>query len=128
MIRNIKSSSIVKSSKLSLTTRDYSKEVKLQPLTALFYKYVPDVLEKRGAVRMVHLVFAAKAKQEGKLLYGGAFDPVSDGAMLVFNGDCKEYVENFAKNDPYVTSKLVSSYEIKKWNNVALEAPEYYQE
>jgi uncharacterized protein YciI len=99
---------------------------RIEPYTVLFYKYLPDILEKRTAFRTAHLQYAAKSKKEGRLLLGGAFQPVSDGAMLLFKGDCAQYVENFAKHDPYVTNKLVVSYEIKPWSSVELLDPSAY--
>jgi len=80
----------------------------------LFYTYVDNMLEKRGPVRPTHLEHANKAVAAGHLLAGGAFMPDCEGGLLVFDAD-RATVEEFAKNDPYVTSKLVTKYEIKEW-------------
>ena len=109
-------------------TRSYAKPPIISPHTALFYKYVPDAVEKREPFRVAHLKHAAKAKEEGKLVHGGAFEPASDGALIVFKGDCRDYAEQFASNDPYVTGKVVLSYEIKKWNTVDIQSSDTYVE
>ncbi len=108
--------------------RHYATTPKIVPHTLLFYKYVPDVLEKRAPHRMKHMEYAAKSKEEGKLIHGGALEPASDGAIIVFKGDIPEYVENFAKNDPYVVNKVVQSYKVQKWNTIDLEPSSHYKE
>ena len=106
--------------------RHYSKQIKINVHTLLFYKYIPDIMEKRGPHRINHMLHASKSKQEGKFLMGGAHEPASDGATIVFQGDCTEYAEEFARNDPYVQNGLVQHYTIKKWNVVDVGVPEDY--
>jgi len=85
---------------------------------ALFYDYVPDALEKRAPHRAAHLALAKEWLAAGKLLLGGAFDPVSDGALLVFRAESAAEVEAFVRNDPYVLNGVVARWRVKPWTVV----------
>ena len=81
----------------------------------LFYTYAPDVLEKRPKFRGAHLGHARAALARGELQLAGAFaDPV-DGAALFFSAPSKSVVEQFAKDDPYVTGGLVTKWVVREW-------------
>ena len=84
----------------------------------LTYDYVPDVLEKRAPFRPDHLALAREYQGQGKLLLAGAFEPPSDGAMLVFRVDSAAEVEEFVARDPYVKNGLVTRHRIRPWNVV----------
>ena len=87
----------------------------------LFYTYGPDVLEKRPKFRGAHLGHARAAQARGELKLAGAFaDPV-DGAVLFFSAPAKSVVEQFAKDDPYVTGGLVTSWVVREWTTVVGE-------
>ena len=88
----------------------------------LFYTYVADMATRRGAVRPLHLVHAEAAVRAGRLLAGGAYAPNTDGGLLVFDAG-RDEVEAFARADPYVTSKLVTHWEVKEWVVVVGKAP-----
>jgi uncharacterized protein YciI len=84
----------------------------------LFYTYVPDILVKRPAFRGAHLGHARASMARGEFQLGGAFaDPV-DGAVLFFEADSKAVVEQFAKDDPYVTGGLVTKWIVREWTTV----------
>lgn len=84
----------------------------------LFYTYVPDVLEKRPEFRGAHLGYARASMARGEFKLGGAFaDPV-DGAVLFFEAASKTVVEQFAKDDPYVTGGLVTQWIVRAWTTV----------
>ena len=84
----------------------------------LFYTYVPDGLEKRPKFRGAHLGHARAAVARGELRLAGAFaDPV-DGAALFFQADSKAVVEQFARDDPYVTGGLVTRWVVREWTTV----------
>jgi len=84
----------------------------------LFYKYVPDVLERRPQFRGAHLKHARESIARGELQLGGAFaDPV-DGGVLFFSAPSKAVVEDFARADPYVTSGLVTEWKVREWTTV----------
>ena len=84
----------------------------------LFYTYVPDVLEKRPKFRGAHIGHARASIARGELQLGGAYaDPV-DGALLLFKCDSKAVVEQFAKDDPYVTGGLVTKWIVREWTTV----------
>lgn len=84
----------------------------------LFYDYVQDYLERRGALRDEHLVLARAAVERGELLLGGAFAGPADGCMLLFSGSSPAVAENFAKADPYVTKGLVTRWRVREWTTV----------
>ena len=89
----------------------------------LFYTYVPDVLEKRPKFRGAHLGHARAAVARGELRLAGAFaDPV-DGAALFFQADSKNVVEQFARDDPYVTGGLVTRWVVREWTTVVGDNP-----
>ena len=85
---------------------------------ALFYEYVPDVLEKRTPYRSDHLALAKEAHAAGRLILAGAFDPASDGALFVFKGESASEVEDFVRRDPYVKNGVVTGWRVKPWTVV----------
>ncbi len=85
---------------------------------ALFYDYVPDVLEKRAPHRSAHLALAKEAQAAGKLVLAGAFDPPTDGALLVFKAESAAEVEAFVRRDPYVGNGVVTGWRVKPWTVV----------
>jgi uncharacterized protein YciI len=87
----------------------------------LLYTYVPDILEKRPRFRAAHLGHARAALARGELVLAGAFaDPV-DGGALFFSAASKAVVEEFAKEDPYVTGGLVTKWVVREWTTVVGE-------
>jgi len=85
---------------------------------ALFYDYVPDILERRGPHRPGHLALAQEHHQRGELALAGAWSDPVDGALFVFNVADRDMVERFVEHDPYVTNGLVTSFRIRSWNVV----------
>ncbi|WP_242392959.1 YciI family protein [Anaeromyxobacter oryzisoli] len=81
---------------------------------ALFYDYVPDVLERRKPHRDGHLALAAELNRKGTLLFAGAFDP-PNGALFVFQGTQAD-VEEFVRRDPYVKNGVVTGHRILPWH------------
>jgi len=88
----------------------------------LIYELCPDYLERRAEVRDAHLKLAWQAVERGDIVLAGALDSPADRAMLLFQGDSPEVAQAFARNDPYVTNKLVERWEVRKWNTVVGEA------
>jgi uncharacterized protein YciI len=84
---------------------------------ALLYETVPDYVQRRAAFRAEHLAAAQQARQEGRLLLAGAFDP-PDGALLVFKAESADEVAAFARADPYVRNGLVTSWRVRTWTVV----------
>ena len=87
-------------------------------LFVLTYDYVPDVLQKRTPFRADHLALIQELHAAGKILYAGAFDPVTDGALFVFRADSQADVEAFVKRDPYVKNGVVTGHRVRPWNVV----------
>ena len=84
------------------------------PHFALFYETAENFAERRQPYRQAHLALVDAAHREGRLLLAGALKPAA-GALLVFRADDISDVERFAKNDPYVTSGLVTSWRVREW-------------
>lgn len=84
----------------------------------LFYDYVPDYLERRGALRDAHLALAKAAIDRGELFLGGAFANPADGAVIIFSADSPAVAEEFAKADPYVRNGLVTKWWVREWTTV----------
>ena len=82
---------------------------------ALFYDVVDDFVSRRAAYREDHLQLAREAHRRGELLLAGAFSEPADRALLVFRAAERSAVEEFARNDPYVISGLVTRWEIRAW-------------
>ncbi len=84
----------------------------------LIYTYVEDMLAKRGPHREAHLARIEAARQDGKLLIGGAFGDPPSGAAIGFTGMSREQVEAWAAADPYVLGGLVRERRIEPWTLV----------
>lgn len=84
----------------------------------LFYDYVPDYLERRGALREAHLAHLAPFLDRGELVLGGAFAAPADGAALLFLAEGPETAEAFARADPYVLEGLVTGWRVRAWTTV----------
>ncbi|MBI3406803.1 MAG: YciI family protein [Planctomycetes bacterium] len=85
---------------------------------ALFYDVVDDYVARRSEFREAHLRLAQAAVERGELLLGGAFAEPVDRALLIFRGPDRSVAENFARNDPYVMSGLVSRWHVRNWTVV----------
>ncbi len=86
---------------------------------ALFYDVVEDFVARRTMYRGEHLELVRAAHQRGELLLAGALAEPADRALLIFRVADKRTVEDFAKSDPYVTSGLVTRWEVRPWTVVA---------
>jgi uncharacterized protein YciI len=84
----------------------------------LLYDYVPDYLERRGAIRGEHFAHATAYKDRGELLMAGAFTDPADGAVLVFRSDDESVPRSFAENDPYLKHGLITSWTVRRWKHV----------
>ncbi len=82
---------------------------------ALFYDYVPDMVERRTAHCDAHLELVRGLHAQGRIVLAGAFAPV-DGALLVFRAETPAEVEAFVKADPYVLHGLVTRWRIREWS------------
>ncbi|KAG8458289.1 hypothetical protein KFE25_005136 [Diacronema lutheri] len=83
----------------------------------LRYSYVPDMLERRQPHRAAHLEHWKRDIDSGALRLAGAYGPV-DGALFVFRGKTRAYVEERARTDPYCLAELVPSTSTVDWTVV----------
>jgi uncharacterized protein len=89
-----------------------------EQLLALFYDYVPDILERRVPHREAHLSHAKAAAERGELVIAGALGDPPHGAMFAFRVDGPEAVQEFVAGDPYVSADLVTAHRIEPWTVV----------
>jgi uncharacterized protein YciI len=82
---------------------------------ALFYDVVDDFVSRRAPYREEHLRLVRAAHHRGEIVLAGALTDPTDRALLVFRATDLAVVEDFARNDPYVTSGLVTRWEVRPW-------------
>lgn len=84
----------------------------------LFLEFNESYEARRPEFRDEHLTKAWAAVERGELILAGALtDPVDTGVIL-FKGDTPAAAERFAKDDPYINSGLVRSWQIREWTTV----------
>jgi uncharacterized protein YciI len=84
----------------------------------LLYDYVSDVAERRGPHREAHLARIGAERAAGRIVMAGALGDPPHGAALVFRGADADYIEAFAREDPYVQAGLVTARRIEPWKLV----------
>ena len=82
---------------------------------ALFYDVVEEFVSRRTAYREAHLQRVHEAHRRGELVLAGALTDPVDRALLVFRAADRSVPEEFARKDPYVTSGLVTRWEVRPW-------------
>lgn len=85
----------------------------------LRYDLAPDYLARRGDFREAHLGLAWAASDRGELLLGGAVGDPVESALLLFTD--AEAAHAFAEADPYVTSGIVTRWQVLPWTTVVGE-------
>jgi uncharacterized protein YciI len=88
----------------------------------LLYDVVDEFIERRAQYRTEHLALVRRAHERGDLLLAGAVAEPVDGAALLFRCDDRALPERFARADPYVVHGLVTSWRVRRWNDV-LDTP-----
>ena len=90
---------------------------------ALFYDVVDDFANKKLPFREQHLRLAQQAYTRGEVVLAGALaDPAA--ALLIFRVNDRAQVENFARQDPYVSNGLVARWEVRPWAVVIGNQPD----
>jgi len=84
----------------------------------LFYDVVDNYAEKRTPFRKDHIAHARAAVARGELVLAGALANPVDGTVLLFKGTSPAAAEAFAKDDPYVTNGLVTTWRVREWTTV----------
>ena len=82
---------------------------------ALLYDYVDNAVEKRAPHRPAHLELYRRWREEGKLVMGGALGDPPHSALIVFDVDSADAVDEFAEADPYVQNGVVTARRIEPW-------------
>jgi uncharacterized protein YciI len=81
----------------------------------LFYDYGPDYMARRGALRDPHMAHLKTAAEQGDLVFGGACIDGDPLAVVLFKTESAARVEEFARNDPYVTGGLARSWNVREY-------------
>lgn len=84
----------------------------------LFYDVGDNFPEARAPYRAAHLALARAAVARGELVLGGGLANPAGGSVLLFKGDSPAAAEAFARNDPYVTSGVVTAWRVREWTTV----------
>lgn len=93
------------------------------PYYALFYDVVDDFVSRRTPYRNEHLGLVREAHRRGEIVLAGALGDPADRALLVFRVPEQSVVEDFARNDPYVTNGLVTRWQVRPWAVVVGNEP-----
>jgi uncharacterized protein YciI len=86
----------------------------------LFYRSTPDVMAKAPIHFPAHKERVDAFHRRGDLLAVGTWADPREGSMAVFR--TRTAAEDFVKDDPFVKNGVVSSYEIRDWNEALLGA------
>src|SRR4026207_398011 len=89
----------------------------------LIYDVVEDYVERRKPFREEHLALARKSHERGELVLGGALANPVDAAVLLFNTDSPQPIDEFVAADPYVKHGLVTKWRIREWTTVVGNEP-----
>jgi uncharacterized protein YciI len=84
----------------------------------VIYEFTPDYIQRRPPYRGEHLRLAWEAQERGELILGGALADPPDKAVILFQGENDRAARDFARNDPYVTSGLVTQWTVRPWTTV----------
>ena len=83
---------------------------------AAIVEYTSDASVIAGA-RPAHRVYLSSLQEQGKLVISGPFAD-DRGGLLVYEADTSEQVESMIAQDPFATSGVFVSWEIRPWNVV----------
>jgi uncharacterized protein len=90
-----------------------------EQLHALFYDYVPDLLERRAPHREGHLALIKRWHEDGRVVMAGALgDPPHAGLIVLRVDDPAAAAEEFVAQDPYHPAGLVTSWRVEPFLNV----------
>lgn len=96
-------------------------------LYAISGEDVPDSLEKRLAVRSVHLERIKALQDEGRLLLAGPYPAIDSpdpgpagfsGSLIVAEFESLEAAQAWAKADPYATSGVFANVVVRPFRKV----------
>src|SRR5271157_3321261 len=76
-----------------------------------------DALNRRLAVRAAHIELGDKMRDAGKMLYGAAIlddNEKMTGSVLVCEFESREELDQWLKEEPYVTGKVWQKVEVQR--------------
>jgi uncharacterized protein len=82
-----------------------------------------DALNRRMAARPAHLENTCKLKADGHFIEGGAMMDDNGrmiGSVVIVTFPSRQELDNWLKNDPYVTGNVWQKIEVKPFRCVAL--------
>jgi uncharacterized protein YciI len=72
-------------------------------------------MAKRGDLRAPHMAHLKNAAAAGHLVFGGACMDGDPLAVVLFKTESATTVEDFARNDPYVTGGLARAWNVREY-------------
>ena len=96
--------------------------MRVTQIRVLKYKYVADMLERRGPYREAHLRNIRGEMAAGRMNVAGAWADTS-GAQFFFVAEraSEEDVAAFARADPYVQNGLVTDWRVQDFSSLGFE-------
>ena len=88
------------------------------PYFLLLYDVAENYVEARVPHREEHLGLAKRSHAAGEIVIAGAYGDPPEGAAIVFRADSAEAAEQFAREDPYVRSGVVTRWRVLPWHVV----------
>jgi uncharacterized protein YciI/uncharacterized protein YndB with AHSA1/START domain len=98
------------------TVEEFARVVELKAV--VFYDSAPDVLEKAPLHYPAHAARVQAFAARGELIAVGLLGGPLDGSMAVFVS--REAAEEFVREDPFVTNRVVAKATIKDWSEILL--------
>ena len=84
----------------------------------LIYDLVPDHFERREELRDENLELGWDFHDKNVPILGGPLKEPADQTFLLFQSNCPESSEKFARHDPYVKNGIVKSWKVRPWITV----------
>ena len=83
---------------------------------AAVIEYLPDTA-KVESVRPAHRAYLTSLLESGRLVLAGPFADGS-GALIVYEAETREAVDDLMKNDPFHTAGIFVSWTVRPWKCV----------
>ncbi|MBB6334708.1 YciI family protein [Schaalia hyovaginalis] len=85
---------------------------------AVFYEYDPSKSELADEIRPRHRAFLADLKERGANVASGPLSGDGPNALLIFEADSAQTVEELLDEDPFKVCGVVTGRSVHPWNPV----------
>ena len=82
---------------------------------SVFYEYDPSKSELADEIRPRHRAFLADLKERGANVASGPLSGDGPNALLIFEADSAQTVEELLDEDPFETNGFILSKRIREW-------------